>query len=136
MESSEKSFSDVKGMDEILSEFQLVVELLQNPERFREIGAKTPKGILLNGPPGTGKTLIAKAIAGEGKSLIPNYLLLYINKLQLGFPFCTLLGPNSMKCTLELEPNEFENYLKKLGESYLKFFIVNDNRSVVCMSSL
>jgi len=65
VESSEKSFSDVKGMDEILSEFELVVELLQNPERFREIGAKTPKGILLNGPPGTGKTLIAKAIAGE-----------------------------------------------------------------------
>ena len=60
-------------MDEILSEFQLVVELLQNPERFREIGAKTPKGILLNGPPGTGKTLIAKAIAGEGKSLIPKF---------------------------------------------------------------
>ena len=57
-------------MDEILSEFELVVELLQNPERFREIGAKTPKGILLNGPPGTGKTLIAKAIAGEGESLI------------------------------------------------------------------
>lgn len=65
VENSEKKFLDVRGMDEILSEFHQVVDLLTNPEKYKEIGAKVPKGILLNGKPGTGKTLIAKAIAGE-----------------------------------------------------------------------
>ena len=62
-----KRFTDVKGVDEVLNEFEQVVDILKNPEKFRKMGAKTPRGILLNGPPGTGKTLIAKAIAGEGE---------------------------------------------------------------------
>ena len=61
-----KRFTDVKGVDEVLNEFEQVVDILRHPEKFRRMGAKTPRGILLNGPPGTGKTLIAKAIAGEG----------------------------------------------------------------------
>jgi len=68
IENSENKFSDVRGMDEILSEFHQVVDLLTNPEKYKDIGAKVPKGILLNGKPGTGKTLIGKAIAGEGKN--------------------------------------------------------------------
>jgi cell division protease FtsH len=58
-------FSDVAGIDEEREELQEVVEFLKNPQKFTELGAKIPKGILLVGPPGTGKTLLAKAIAGE-----------------------------------------------------------------------
>ncbi|CBY10282.1 unnamed protein product [Oikopleura dioica] len=65
VESSDKNFSDVRGMDEILDEFEQAVDLLTNGDKYAKIGAKVPRGILLNGPPGTGKTLIAKAIAGE-----------------------------------------------------------------------
>lgn len=65
VENSDKNFSDVRGMDEILEEFYQAVDLLTNNDKYADIGAKVPKGILLNGPPGTGKTLIAKAIAGE-----------------------------------------------------------------------
>ena len=58
-------FSDVAGIDEEKEELQEVVEFLRNPQKFTELGAKIPKGILLVGLPGTGKTLLAKAIAGE-----------------------------------------------------------------------
>lgn len=58
-------FSDVAGIDEEKEELKEVVEFLKNPQKFTEIGAKIPKGILLVGLPGTGKTLLAKAIAGE-----------------------------------------------------------------------
>ena len=58
-------FSDVAGIDEEKEELQEVVEFLKNPQKFTELGAKIPKGILLVGLPGTGKTLLAKAIAGE-----------------------------------------------------------------------
>lgn len=58
-------FSDVAGIDEEKEELQEIVEFLKNPQKFTEIGAKIPKGILLVGLPGTGKTLLAKAIAGE-----------------------------------------------------------------------
>ena len=58
-------FSDVAGIDEEKEELQEVVEFLKNPQKFTEIGAKIPKGVLLVGLPGTGKTLLAKAIAGE-----------------------------------------------------------------------
>ncbi len=58
-------FSDVAGIDEEKEELQEVVEFLKNPQKFTELGAKIPKGVLLVGAPGTGKTLLAKAIAGE-----------------------------------------------------------------------
>ncbi len=58
-------FSDVAGIDEEKEELQEIVEFLKNPQKFTELGAKIPKGVLLVGLPGTGKTLLAKAIAGE-----------------------------------------------------------------------
>ena len=59
------TFADVAGEDEAVEELEEIREFLSEPEKFRAVGAKIPKGVLLYGPPGTGKTLLAKAVAGE-----------------------------------------------------------------------
>ncbi len=64
-EKKKVTFEDVAGADEVKEELEEVVEFLQNPKKFSELGAKIPKGVLLFGPPGTGKTLLARAVAGE-----------------------------------------------------------------------
>ena len=61
------TFADVAGADEEKQELQEIVDFLRNPEKFREMGARIPHGILLVGPPGTGKTLLARAVAGEAE---------------------------------------------------------------------
>ena len=64
-EKKKTKFADVAGADEEKAELEEVVEFLKSPEKFNELGARIPKGVLLVGPPGTGKTLLAKAVAGE-----------------------------------------------------------------------
>src|SRR5215217_5381673 len=74
------TFSDVAGYEGVKQEITEVVDFLKYPERFRDIGARIPKGILLVGPPGTGKTLIARAVAGEA-----------------GVPFLSVTGSDFME---------------------------------------
>jgi cell division protease FtsH len=59
------TFADVAGLEEAVEELREVVDFLKRPERYRRLGARIPKGVLLAGPPGTGKTLLARAVAGE-----------------------------------------------------------------------
>ena len=67
MESGEVTvtFKDVAGADEVVAELSEIKGFLENPEKFRDLGANIPKGVMLYGPPGTGKTLLARAVAGE-----------------------------------------------------------------------
>ncbi len=64
-DSPQVKFSNVAGVEEAKKELEEVVDFLKNPQKYKEIGARIPKGVLLVGPPGTGKTLMAKALAGE-----------------------------------------------------------------------
>jgi cell division protease FtsH len=61
------SFADVAGNEEAKQDLAEIIEFLKNPARYRKLGARIPKGVLLVGPPGTGKTLLARAVAGEAK---------------------------------------------------------------------
>ena len=73
-------FDDVAGYEGVKQEITEIVDFLKHPERFTEIGARVPKGVLLVGPPGTGKTLLAKAVAGEA-----------------GVPFLSVTGSDFME---------------------------------------
>jgi cell division protease FtsH len=70
-EAPKTTFADVAGADEAVQELEEIRDFLSNPAKYREVGAKIPKGVLLYGPPGTGKTLLARAVAGEAK--VPFY---------------------------------------------------------------
>jgi len=72
-EESRVTFSDVAGVDEAKDELTEIVDFLKRPQRYSDIGARIPKGVLLVGPPGTGKTLLSKAVAGEAE--VPFFII-------------------------------------------------------------
>lgn len=99
------TFDDVAGYAAVKREITEVVDFLKSPDRFSEIGAKTPKGMLLVGPPGTGKTLIARAVAGEA-----------------GVPFMSVTGSDFMEMFVGVGASRvrdlFEN-ARKLGSAII-----------------
>tara|TARA_Y100001968_G_scaffold280565_1_gene277186 strand:+ start:54651 stop:56516 length:1866 start_codon:yes stop_codon:yes gene_type:complete len=72
-EESRVTFADVAGVDEAKDELTEIVDFLKKPQRYTDIGARIPKGVLLVGPPGTGKTLLSKAVAGEAE--VPFFII-------------------------------------------------------------
>ena len=78
------TFKDVAGQEEAKESMQEIVSFLKTPDKYKEIGARCPRGALLVGPPGTGKTLIAKAVAGEA-----------------GVPFFQIAALSLLRCLLD-----------------------------------
>ena len=99
------TFDDVAGYDGVKEEITEVVDFLKTPERFAEIGARVPKGVLLVGPPGTGKTLIAKAVAGEA-----------------GVPFLSVTGSDFMEMFVGVGASRVRDLFesaRKLGKAII-----------------
>lgn len=101
---SKKTFDDVAGADEEKDELKEIVDFLKAPERFRQLGARIPKGVLLVGPPGTGKTLLAKAVAGEA-----------------GVPFFTISG------------SDFVEMFVGVGASRVRDLFENAKKNAPCI---
>lgn len=89
-------FEDVEGIEELKADIFRVVDCLKNPDKYQEIGARIPKGIILYGPPGTGKTLIAKAIAGEA-----------------GVPFFSMVGSDFVEKYVGIGASRVRDLYKK-----------------------
>jgi cell division protease FtsH len=99
------TFADVAGYEGVKQEIREVVDFLKAPEKFREIGARIPKGVLLVGPPGTGKTLIARAVAGEA-----------------GVPFLSVTGSDFMEMFVGVGASRVRDLFqsaRKLGKAII-----------------
>src|SRR6476620_2996065 len=99
------TFSDVAGYGAVKEEINEVVDFLKEPDRFAEIGARIPKGVLLVGPPGTGKTLIARAVAGE-----------------VGVPFLSVSGSDFMEMFVGVGASRVRDLFetaRKLGKAII-----------------
>ena len=92
-------FNDVAGEDEAKESLQEIVDFLNNPKKYEEIGAKMPKGVLLVGPPGTGKTLLARAVASEA-----------------GVPFFSIAGSEFVEMFVGMGASKVRDLFKQAGE--------------------
>ena len=93
------TFRDVAGQDEAKESLEEIIDILHNPQKYTEIGAKLPKGALLVGPPGTGKTLLAKAVAGEA-----------------GVPFFSISGSEFVEMFVGMGANKVRDLFKQANE--------------------
>ncbi len=93
-------FSDVAGLDEAIEEISEIRDFLEAPDRFRMMGARVPKGVLLTGPPGTGKTLLARAVAGEA-----------------GVPFFSISGSDFVEMFVGVGASRVRDLFKQAKES-------------------
>src|SRR5210317_504858 len=99
-ETPKVTFKDVAGAEEAKEELEEIKEFLKSPEKFNNLGAKIPKGVLLVGPPGTGKTLLAKAVAGEA-----------------GVPFFSISGSDFVEMFVGVGASRVRDLFKKAKES-------------------
>lgn len=107
------TFEDVAGLDGAKTELTEIVEFLKNPDRFEEIGAKLPKGILLVGPPGTGKTLLARAVAGEAD-----------------VPFFTITGSDFMEMFVGVGAKRVREMFKNAKEKSPSIIFIDEIDSI------
>lgn len=96
----ETTFDDVAGADEAVEELDEIRDFLSNPQRYEELGAKIPRGVLLYGPPGTGKTLLARAVAGEA-----------------GVPFYTISGSDFVEMFVGVGASRVRDLFKQAKEN-------------------
>ncbi|PWN06480.1 ATP-dependent zinc metalloprotease FtsH [Rhodohalobacter mucosus] len=112
-ESIDTTFDDVAGLDNTKKELTEVIEFLKEPDRFKEIGAKLPKGLLLVGPPGTGKTLLARAAAGEAD-----------------VPFYSISGSDFMEMFVGVGAKRIRDMFKKAKENSPSIIFIDELDSV------
>ena len=103
------TFKDVAGIDEAVEELEEVRDFLAEPERYRKLGAKIPRGVLLVGPPGTGKTLLAKAVAGEA-----------------GVPFFSISGSDFVEMFVGVGASRVRDLFKKAKEQAPSIIFIDE----------
>merc|ERR1740139_1996036 len=103
------TFEDVAGMENAKQEVLEFVDFLKNPEKYKKLGAKVPKGALLIGPPGTGKTLLAKAVAGEA-----------------GVPFLSISGSDFVEMFVGVGASRVRDLFKKAKEKSPSIIFIDE----------
>jgi len=112
-EKQDTTYDDVAGLDNAKKELREVIDFLKEPERFAEIGAKLPKGILMVGPPGTGKTLLARAVAGEAD-----------------VPFYSISGSDFMEMFVGVGAKRIRDMFKKAKERSPSIIFIDELDSI------
>lgn len=107
------TFADVAGVDEAKQELQEVVDFLKNPGKYRAMGARTPKGVLLLGPPGVGKTLLARALAGEA-----------------GVPFFSMAGSEFMEMLVGVGASRVRDLFSTAKKSAPAIIFIDEIESI------
>ncbi len=109
VERPDVKFADVAGVDEAVEEMQEIKDFLANPEKYREMGAKVPRGCLLVGPPGTGKTLLARAVAGEA-----------------GVPFFSISGSDFVEMFVGVGASRVRDLFKQAKEAAPSIIFIDE----------